>query len=144
MLLCAALVAIVMVPVSIVLAAGGILVLQLAGGAARDTSLVVTIAAVLVTDFWAGGIIRALTRTDSRDVAIVWGIARAIVLVIAALLVYRLAIVAPIQLALAIPAAYLGATVGKRQSQLRATVRDAEARAVERDRQRRARSTVGI
>jgi hypothetical protein len=134
---CAALVAVAMVPVSVVLAALGIFVLELAGGAATDTSLVVTITAVLVTDFWAGGIIRALTRIPARDIAIIWGIARAIVLILAALLIHRLALVAPLQLLLAVPVAYVGAIAAARQSQLKKSFQQAEKRAIERDARRR-------
>jgi hypothetical protein len=126
-----------MVPVSVVLAAIGIFVLDLAGGAATDTSLVVTITAVLVTDFWAGGIIRALTRIPARDIAVVWGIARAIILVLAALLIHRLAIIAPLQLVLAVPVAYVGAIAAARQAQLKHSIQQAEKRAIERDRRRR-------
>ena len=68
LLLASALIATVMIPVQLFLSAVGVLVLKMAGGAATDTSLVVTVAAIAVSDFWGGGIVYMLTRAERRNI----------------------------------------------------------------------------
>ncbi len=119
LLLAAALVSIVMVPVGLFLAALGVKVLDISGGAARDTSIVVGIAGYLVSDFWGGGIVVALTRVRANQVPVAWGIARAGVLVLFVLAAPSLLAFAPIQLLLAIPASWAGARVARKQAALR-------------------------
>jgi len=119
LLLAAGIVAILMLPVGVFLAALGVWVLDISGGAARDTSIVVGMAGVLVSEFWGGGIVATLTRARAPQVAVAWGIVRLVLLVLVALVVPRLMPVVPIQLALAIPAAWAGARVARKQASLR-------------------------
>lgn len=119
LLLASGLVALFMLPVGGFLAALGVWVLDISGGAARDTSIVVGMAGVLVTEFWGGGLVTTLTKARAAQVAVAWGIARLAVLVLLALLVPKLLPVLPIQLALAIPAAYAGSRVARKQAALR-------------------------
>lgn len=123
LLLAAAIVALLMVPVGIFLAALGVFVLEVSGGAARDTSLVVAVAGFLVADFWGGGIVTALTRARALQVAVAWGIARAVLLVCIALVAHRMAPLLPVQLVLAVPAAWAGARVARKQAALRRQIR---------------------
>lgn len=125
----AALVAVLMFPVGLVLAAIGIAVLELSGGAARDTSIVVAIAAYVVADFWGGGAVAALTRARAPQVAVAWGVARFGVLVLVVLAAPRLAAVLPVQLLLAVPAAWAGARVARKQAALRRQIRAEQAAA---------------
>lgn len=97
----------------------GIFVLKVSGGAAHDTSLVVMVAAFAVSDFWGGGVLAALGRAGARETAIAWGVVRAVALLLAALAFPRLAVLVPVQLIIAVPAAFLGARVGARQAALR-------------------------
>src|SRR5690606_5764425 len=97
--LAALLVAIVMVPVGLFLAALGVWVLELSGGAARDTSIVVAVAAFAISDFWGGAIVATLTRARAPQVAVCWAIARLTVLVLIALVATRMLPLVPVQLA---------------------------------------------
>lgn len=119
LLLAAGLVALFMLPVGGFLAALGVWVLDISGGAAKDTSIVVGMAGVLVTEFWGGGLVATLTKVRAVQVAVAWGIARTVLLVLVALVAPGLWPVVPIQLALAIPAAYAGARVARKQAALR-------------------------
>ena len=132
-LIAALLCSVVMIPVGLVLSVLGVFVLKLAGGADTDTGLVVFVAAIAVSDFWGGGATWALTKAARRDVTISWGIARIPALVVSALISTRLAIVAPIELLLALPAAWLGVSMAHTQSRLRAVARRHEARLRARD-----------
>lgn len=131
LVLAAAIVAVLMFPVGLFLAALAIGVLELSGGAAKDTSVVVAVAGYMVADFWGGGIVAALTRAQSPQVAAAWGIARAGVLLLVALAAPNLLAVVPIQLALAIPGAYAGARVARKQAALRRQIRAERERAAE-------------
>ena len=122
LLLAAAIVSVLMVPVGLFLAAVGVKVLDLSGGAARDTSIVVGIAGVLVSDFWGGGIVASVTRARAPQVAVAGGIVRLVALV--ALLAFGvvdsgLVPLVPLQLALAVAAAWAGARVARKQAALR-------------------------
>ncbi len=139
LLLAAALVAALMVPVQALLAAAGVLVLQVAGGAATDTSLVVTIAGIAVTDFWGGGIVYTLTRANRQSIVVAWAIARIPVLVLVGLVSTNLAILAPITFVLGICAAWGGARVAQTQAQIRDQARVAQSRELMRSRRREAR-----
>jgi hypothetical protein len=119
LLLAALIVAVLMVPVGIFLAALGVWVLDISGGAARDTSIVVGMAGYLVSDFWGGGIVATLTRARAPQVAIAWGLARLLVLVLVAIAAPSLAPMIPVQLALAVPAAWAGARTARKQASLR-------------------------
>ena len=119
LLLAAVLVAVVMVPVGLFLAALGVKVLDVSGGAASDTSIVVGIAGYLVSDFWGGGIVVALTGVRARQVPVAWAIARALVITLTVLAAPSLLAYAPIQLLLAIPASWAGARVARKQQALR-------------------------
>lgn len=119
LLLAAGLVALFMLPVGGFLAALGVWVLDVSGGAAKDTSIVVGMAGVLVTEFWGGGLVATLTKVRAAQVAVAWGIARLVLLVLVALVAPGLWPVVPIQFALAIPAAYAGARVARKQAALR-------------------------
>jgi hypothetical protein len=123
LLLAAAIVAIFMFPVGLFLAALAIGVLELSGGAARDTSVVVAVAGYVVADFWGGGAVAALTRARAPQVATAWGVARAGVLLLVVLVAPKLLAVAPIQLVLAVPAAWAGARVARKQAALRRQIR---------------------
>ena len=131
LLLAAALVAVLMFPVGLFLAAVGVFVLELSGGAARDTSIVVAVAGYVVADFWGGGIVAALTRARAPQVAAAWGVARLGVLVLVALAAPKLLALVPIQLLLAVPAAWAGARVARKQAALRRQIRAEQARAGE-------------
>lgn len=119
LLVAAALVATGMLPVGMFLAALGVLVLKVSGGAANDTSLVIAVAAYLVTDFWGGGIVAALTKVDARRIAISWAITRGALLLAIAIFLHDLAPLLPIQLGLAVPAAFFGARMSHKQASLR-------------------------
>jgi hypothetical protein len=123
LLLAAGIVAIVMFPVGLFLAALAIGVLKVSGGAATDTSVVVAIAGYVVADFWGGGAVAALTRARAPQVAAAWALARLVILVLVVLVAPKLLPVAPIQLLLAIPAAYAGARVARKQAALRRQIR---------------------
>lgn len=115
----AVLAACAMLPVGLFLAALGVLALEISGGAAADTGLVVTTVALGVTDFWGGSLMYALTRRGAREVAAVWVLARALVLLLVVAVARDLAVVAPVSLALAAPAAWLGVRVGAKQAAMR-------------------------
>jgi hypothetical protein len=119
LVLAAFLVALLMLPVGIALSAAGVGVLKLSGGAARDTSIVVAIAGFLVTDFWGGGIVAAMTKVTAIRVALAWAITRLVVLVVVALVANRMAPFIPVQLAFAVPAAWAGARASRKQAALR-------------------------
>lgn len=123
LLMAAGIVAVLMFPVGLFLAALAIGVLELSGGAARDTSIVVAVAGYVVADFWGGGIVAALTRARAPQVAAAWGVARLAVLVVVALVAPRLVAVLPVQLLLAVPAAWAGARVARKQAALRREIR---------------------
>jgi hypothetical protein len=123
LLLAAAIIAILMFPVGLFLAALAIGVLELSGGAARDTSIVVAVAGYVVADFWGGGAVAAITRARAPQVAAAWGLARLGVLVLVAIAAPKLLAVVPIQLLLAVPAAYAGARVARKQAALRRQIR---------------------
>jgi hypothetical protein len=123
LLLAAAIIAVVMFPVGLFLAALAIGVLELSGGAARDTSIVVAVAGYVVADFWGGGAVAAITRARAPQVAAAWGVARLVILVLVAIAAPKLVAVVPIQLLLAIPAAYAGARVARKQAALRRQIR---------------------
>lgn len=120
-LLAAVLAAVAMVPVAVFLAAVGVLILQVAGGAATDTSTVVMVVAIAVTDFWGGGIVSALTRARRADVAVSWALARIPILIIAALISTRFAVLAPLLLVIAGGAAWIGARMAMVQARIRAS-----------------------
>jgi hypothetical protein len=117
-----------MLPVGLFLSGAGVLVLQVSGGAATDTSLVVMVAAFCVTDFWGGSLLHALTKRSSREVAVVWLCARAVVLLVVVLAAHGFAVAAPVAFVLAAPAAWLGAQVGAKQAALRAATLDSARR----------------
>jgi hypothetical protein len=141
LLLAAAMVAVVMFPVGLFLAALAIGVLKVSGGAAHDTSIVVAMTGYVVADFWGGGIVTHLTRARAPQVAAAWGVARAGVLVLVALAAPGLLAVVPIQLLLAIPAAWAGARVARKQAALKRQIRVEQARAAERAAAREPRAT---
>lgn len=118
LLLASALIATVMIPVQLFLSAVGVLVLKMAGGAATDTSLVVTVAAIAVTDFWGGGIVYMLTRAERSRIVVAWAIARVPLLVLIGLFSRNLALLAPVTLALGLLAAWAGARMAASQSAL--------------------------
>lgn len=120
--LAALLIAFGMLIVGLFLAAVGVKVLDLSGGAARDTSLVVAVAAFVVTDFWGGGLVTMLTRARTAQVTLVWTIARGVILLLVALVATRMLPLVPLQLALAIPAAWAGSRVAHKQLQLRRAI----------------------
>ncbi|MCZ4496006.1 MAG: hypothetical protein JWM25_589, partial [Thermoleophilia bacterium] len=119
LLLAALLVSLVMLPVGLGLAALGVWVLELSGGAARDTSIVVAIAGFLVAEFWGGGLVAALTKARELPIAVAWGIARIVALVGMAFLSTKMAPFIPVQLVLAVPAAWAGARTSRKQAALR-------------------------
>lgn len=123
LLMAAGLVTVLMFPVGLFLAALAIAVLEVSGGAARDTSIVVAMAGYVVADFWGGGIVAALTRARAPQVAAAWGLSRLVVLVLLGLVAPKLAVVLPVQLLLAVPAAWAGARVARKQAALRRQVR---------------------
>lgn len=123
LVLAAFIVALVMVPIGLFLSVIGIALLNAFGGAANDTSMVVVITAYVVTDFWGGGFLQALTKARSSQVTFAWGIARGVLLVLIALAVTRYALLLPVQFLLALPAAWAGARASRKQAQLRAQVR---------------------
>lgn len=129
LLLAAGIVSLLMVPVGIFLAALGVWVLDVSGGAARDTSIVVGIAGYVVSDFWGGGIVATLTRVRAPQVAVAWGLVRLVLLVLVAVAAPSLAPMLPVQLMLAVPAAWAGARVARKQASLR---RQIEAERVDR------------
>ena len=118
LLLASALIATVMIPVQLFLSAVGVLVLKMAGGAATDTSLVVTVAAIAVSDFWGGGIVYMLTRAERRNIVMAWAIARVPILVLIGLFSRNLALLAPVTLALGILAAWAGSRMAESQAAL--------------------------
>jgi hypothetical protein len=119
-LMAAGLVMVAMLLAGIALAGLGLGVLSLSGGAATDTGLVILLGAFAVTDFWGGGLVRTLTAADTRTVAVAWGVARMIAIVIGALLSTRMLMVAPVQLVIAVAAAAAGAHVAALQARLTA------------------------
>ncbi|MCW2926622.1 MAG: hypothetical protein JWM86_590 [Thermoleophilia bacterium] len=123
LLLASLLVATLMVPVGFFLAVVGVAVLKVSGGAANDTSVVVGIAGFVVADFWGGGAVTALTGARAPQVAVAWGLARLVVLVLIALVATKLFAVLPVQLVLAVPAAWAGSRVARKQAALRRQIR---------------------
>lgn len=120
LLLAALLVGIVMLPLAALLDRLGVWVLDISGGAAADTSVVVGMAGVAVTDFWGGGLVTTLTRVRAAQVAVAWGIVRLVLLaVLFATVLDDPLVVLPIQLVLAVFAAYAGARVARKQAALR-------------------------
>jgi hypothetical protein len=118
----ALLVALVMLVVGLFLAGIGVKVLDLSGGAARDTSLVVAVAAFAISDFWGGGLLTTLTRAQTLQVVIAWSVVRAVLLLLIGLVAHRLLLVAPVQLALAVPAAWAGSRIAHKQLQMRRAI----------------------
>ncbi len=121
LLMASAICAMVMIPTGMILTSLGVFVLKVSGGAATDTSLVILTAGFAVSDFWGGGIVKHLTRAADRDVAIAWLIARSVILVLFALVFSNLLILVPIQLVVALGAAYAGARVAAAQRMLRSS-----------------------
>ncbi len=120
LLLAALLVGVVMLPLGALLARLGVWVLDISGGAASDTSVVVGMAGVAVTDFWGGGLVTTLTRVRAAQVAVAWGIIRlALLVVLFTSIVDDPIAVLPIQLVVAVFAAYAGARVARKQAALR-------------------------
>lgn len=113
------LVGILMLIVGLFLAALGVKVLDLSGGAAKDTSLVVAVAAFAVADFWGGGLVTALTRAKISQVTLGWAIARGVILVLIAIVVQRMLPLVPLQLALAVVAAWAGSRMSHKQLSMR-------------------------
>lgn len=120
--LAALLVGVLMLVVGGFLAALGVKFLDLSGGAATDTSIVVAIAAFMVADFWGGGLLTMLTKASVAQVTLCWTIARAVLLVLIALAFSRMLPFVPVQLALAVPAAWAGSRVAHKQLQLRRAI----------------------
>ena len=120
LLLAALLVGVVMLPLGALLARLGVWVLDISGGAASDTSVVVGMAGVAVTDFWGGGLVTTLTRVRAAQVAVAWGIIRlALLVVLFTSIVDDPIAVLPIQLVVAVFAADAGARVARKQAALR-------------------------
>lgn len=86
---------------SLFLVAIAVLGLEWSGGAAKDTSLVVAIAALAVTDFWAGGAMRAVTGLSLRPNLLCWMIARSLWFALTAMVFPAFILVVPIQIAIA-------------------------------------------
>jgi len=133
LLLASLLVALVMLPVGFLIAALGVFVLKVSGGAASDTSLVVAVAGFLVADFWGGGIVAALTRARAPQVAVAWAICRIPLLLLIAVFATKMAPAIPVQFVLAVPAAFAGARVSRKQAALRRQIRAEQERAATRD-----------
>lgn len=110
--------AVALLPVGVVIWAVGLLVLHVAGGAAHDTSMVLFVVAMLVTDFWGGGIMHVASKLPAQRVVPPWVIARSVVLVILAVLIHALVWIVPIMIVLAIPAAYAGARTSTAQARM--------------------------
>lgn len=123
LLLACGMVALGMFPVGVFLAALGVGVLELSGGAARDTGIVVAVAGFVVSDFWGGGIVAVLTRARAARVAVGWALARLAILVVVALVSPGLLLVLLAQLVLAVPASWAGARVARKQAALRRQIR---------------------
>jgi hypothetical protein len=123
LLLASMILAVLMLPVGLILAAIGIGVLKVSGGAAHDTSIVVGIAGFVVADFWGGGIVAAITRARAPQVGVAWGIARLVVLGLLALVATGMAKFLPVQLVLSMPAAWAGARAARKQAALRRQIR---------------------
>jgi hypothetical protein len=123
LLLAAMIIAVLMLPVGLILAAIGIGVLKVSGGAAHDTSIVVGIAGFVVADFWGGGAVAAITRARAPQVGVAWGLARLVVLGLLALAASGMAKFLPVQLVLAVPAAWAGARAARKQASLRRQIR---------------------
>lgn len=136
LLTASALVAVVMVPVQLFLSAVAVLVLKMAGGAATDTSLVVTVAAIAVTDFWGGGVVYTLTRTNPRSIVMAWGIARLPILIVIGLLSRNLALLAPVIFSIGMLAAWGGVRMAAKQSALAQRAAHERTRREERERRR--------
>lgn len=103
------------------LATLGVFLLDLSGGAARDTSMVIVVAAFAVSDFWGGSLVAVRGDTSVQQVAIGYTVARAGLLVIATIAFPSLLPLTFAQLLLVAPTAGCGAAVGLRQLQLRQT-----------------------
>jgi hypothetical protein len=122
------LMSLVMLPVGFLLAAVGVAVLEWSGGAAADTSLVISVAGFAVADFWGGGIVAALTKARAIQVGAAWVVARSVLLVTLMLLANGdAALVVPLQIAIAFPAAWAGARVIRKQASLRREIEAARA-----------------
>lgn len=119
LLLCAGIVAVVMVPVGLLLTAFGIVVLKISGGAAHDTSLVTLAAAVAVTDLWGGAVVASLTGVDTQRTTAAWSLARAVVISAVVAFTSLSIFFGVAQLVLAVVASNVGSRVGHKQAQLR-------------------------
>lgn len=135
LLLAAALVSLLMLPVGAILAQVGVWVLEISGGAADDTSAVVGIAGYAVADFWGGGIVTSLTRARALQVAVAWAIVRLGVLLVVALVAGFSPLLA-VQLVVAVPVAYVGARVARKQAALRRQIERERVVQAERDERR--------
>lgn len=90
-----------MAAVGLLLTSLAVLALELSGGAARDTSLVVMVVAIAVTDFWAGGIMLRITGRGVRPLVAWWIAARSVWFVLLAILMPAFAVLVAIQIPLA-------------------------------------------
>lgn len=112
--------AVLMVFVALLLAAVGIGLLKLTGGAAPDTSMVILVVASAISDFWGAGIVIMVTRARTIDVTASWAVVRTMLLLGLVVLVSPTAVgAAVVMVALVVPAAWLGAHVGQKQAALR-------------------------
>lgn len=100
-------------------AALAVKLLDLSGGAAHDTSLVVAIAAFAISDFWGAGILTMLTKLGSQQIVISWLLIRLLLLLFIGLIAKDMLIFLPVQILLAGVAAWVGARVGQKQVELR-------------------------
>lgn len=122
LVLASALVTILMLPVGFVLSAIGIWGLEISGGAANDTSLVVLVTAFAVSDFWGGGIVATITKVRAREAATTWLMTRGALLLLLALVLPKMLPLLPIQIGLAFFAAWAGARSARKQAHLRSQV----------------------
>ena len=119
LLACAALVSAAMLFVGVLLAAVGILLLEMSGGAARDTSLVILVVAYAITDFWGASVVAVLTRGRIQDVTAAWTIVRTVTLVGFAVIAPQMYAIAAVMIVLAPAAAWAGARIGRAQAIMR-------------------------
>jgi hypothetical protein len=105
--------------VGLFLSAIAVMALEVSGGAARDTSIVVCVAAVAITDFWAGGLMRAITKHPFKPNLVCWLVVRSMWFLLAALVIPALVPVVGPQLALAALAFALGARFASAQQDRR-------------------------
>ncbi len=107
-----------MMLVGLFLAAIGVAVLQVSGGAARDTSIVVSIAAFAVTDLWGAGATWSLTRRQREHVVGAWISARLAWCLLVGALFSGVWLLVVGQLVVAGPAAWAGVRLAMTQAQI--------------------------